>query len=999
MESLTYVELDVPFCSLTYGVAPCRARLTSALDPVAAAFDGTAAYLRRVAGLTGAADSKLFTISAWIRINSTAAQTLIASETALAGGTIRIAAGIAAGGRFYVIGVNSAGTNILDQRSSVLPVGPFIHIIASFDLSNSAKRFIYVDDVSDISQNNTYTNDTIDFTVADWSIGAIADGTAKLGGSVAELWCAPGVYLDLSVTANRRKFVTADIDPVDLGATGNTPTGSDPLVFMSGAIAAWHTNKGTGGGFTLTGTLTADEFGTGSIKCFNSRNTCQSIPTFDPATVTLRFAKPTDYLPREIDCIPSVSEVSFTPATVWLGENLGTRATLQVTFIDHPHSDTGEGYDKYLSERDYDPYSQGTFWGKFRARQPFMRGQAIRWITGLVGDDLADMETRNFIIDSFDGPTPDGKYKILAKDVLKLADGDRSQAPAMSTGFLSADITNSATSATLLPSGIGNSEYPASGFLAIGGNEVVSFTRAADVLTIVRAQLGSVASAHKAQDRVQVVLQYIGEDPADIINDLLVNYAGVDPAYITVADWQTETANFLGTVYTANICEPTSVATLISELVEQAALALWDDNIEQQIRLRVLRGIVTDAATLSPDNTLAGTLTLKEQPEKRLSRVQTRFGQIDPTKPLTNLDNYRSASLVIDTEAETDYGSAAIKTINSRWIPLAGRTVADRLGAIQLGRFRDPPRHVTFATARYAETDAELGQGYRVESFCIQDATGAQDNIPIQVTRLNPGPDRFSVEAEEMLFNAPAADLADRKIIFDANAFGINLRSSHDSIYPAPISGDVVTCTINAGVIIGSLSTVTPAFDIGSWPAGVTLNLVVNGKIQARGGNGRGGAIAATGGAGLPGGVALYTRYAVNLSVASGALWGGGGGGGGGGGHSAGVYFGGGGGGGGGAGFPGGDGGPAGSGSPTGGQVGSGGAETVGGVGGSAQFGAGAGGHGGAPGVNGLAGDNASGAYGFGAGGAGGTAGAAIDGVSLITVITGPGDIQGTQIN
>jgi hypothetical protein len=726
---------------------------------------------------------------------------------------------------------------------------------------------------------------------------------------------------------------------------------------------------------------------TGTIKCFNCRATCQDIANFDPEDVTLRFAKTANYLPREIECIPSIDAVSYTPATISLGKNLGTRATLSVAFKDHPHSDTGDGYDKYLLERTYDPYSQGTYWGKFRARQPFLRGQPVRWITGLLGDSIDDMETRHFVIDSFDGPTPDGKYTINAKDVLKYADGDRAQAPELSNGFLSADITISATSAALLPSGIGNEEYPASGYLNIGGNEIVSFTRSGDALTIVRGQVGTTATTHKAQDRCQLVLRYVGQDVAVIINDLLTTYAGVPSSYITLADWQSETSSFLGTVYTANICEPTSVKNLIDELIEQAALAIWDDNLTQKIRFQVLRGVLTDADTFTPDNTIEKSLTIKEQPETRLSRVQIYFGQKDPTKPLSNVDNYRSTSLVIDEDAEDDYGSAAIKTIYSRWIPEAGRSIADRLGAIILGRFRDPPRRLTFATARYAETDVDAGQGYRVESFCVQDATGAQSDIPIQVTRLNPGPDRFSVEAEEMLWSAPDADLSNRLIIIDANINNINLRTSHDSIYPAPISGDEITCTINSGVIVGSDSTVTPSLDIGTWTSGVTINLVVLGRVEGRGGNAGGGGNFSSGTQGLVGGPALYTRYPINLEVVSGQIWGGGGGGGGG----AGRPYGGGGGGGAGK-QPGVRGnGPDSATDGTDGEFDVGGAPGL-------PLGDGSGGAGGAGGNPGLPGSPGISRSPF-SGGAGGASGSAIDGASYVTVASGPGDIRGSQIN
>jgi len=574
---------------------------------------------------------------------------------------------------------------------------------------------------------------------------------------------------------------------------------------------------------------------TGTAKCFNTRNTCQDIDNFLSADVTWRFAKPASYLPTDIDIIAqSILDIAYTPATISLGKDLGTRATLTVTFRDHPHSDTGPGFDKYLAERDYDPYSRGTFWGKFRARQPFVRGLELRWITGLLGDDLADMETRYFVVDSFDGPTPEGKYTLVAKDVLKFADGDRAQAPVLSNGFLAADITAAATAATLLPSGIGNAEYPASGWLNVGGNEVVSFSRSGDALTMVRGQLGTTASTHKAQDRCQLVLRYAGEDVANIVNDLLLNYTDTPAEYITLANWTAETAAYLGTVYTATICEPTSVKTLLSELAEQAGLAIWDDNVAQQLRLKVLHGVLTDADTFTPGNTIEKTLTIKEQPDQRVSRVQVYFGQKDPTKPLSNLDNYRSTSLTIDDESELAYGSQAIKTITSRWIPEAGRTVADRLGGIIIGRFRDPPRRLTFATSRYAGTDVELGDGYRVESTCVQDATGAQADIAIQTTRVNPGPDRFTVEAEEALWSAPAVDLSARQIIFDANNFNLNLRTSHDSIYPVPVSGDEVTFTVNAGVTIGSVSTSLPAIDVGGWPAGVVVHVVVNGRVRCQ---------------------------------------------------------------------------------------------------------------------------------------------------------------------
>lgn len=1003
-KSLTYIEVDVPFCSLTYGVAPCRARLISANDPVAASSDGTSTnYMKRGAGLTGAADGKTVTFSGWIRKHADVGSGghVISGTTTLNGSTYRFAVVLSADDCITFFGYNSAGAVILDARSNnIIPVGPWVHVLASFDLNSGSGCQIYVNDVSDVfTPVATFSNQAVDFTVADWGVAALPSGLGKLDVSLADLWLAPGVFLDLSVTANRRKFIDADLNPVSLGATGNTPTGTAPLVFLSGDLAAWHTNKGTGGGFTMTGALTADEFGTGAAKCFNSIKTCQSRDTFDPDDVTLRFAKDTAYLlDTGIDCLPYISDLSFTPATISLGENLGTRATLQVTFTDHPHTDTGEGFDKYRTERDYDPYSQGTFWGKFRARQPFLRGRAIRWITGVVGDDLADMTTRHYFIDSFDGPTPEGKYTLVAKDLLKFADGDRAQAPALSNGFLVADITNSATAATLSPAGIGNAEYEAAGYATIGGNEVVFYTRTGDALVLDRAEYNTVGVAHKAQDRVQRALPFTADDAANIVYDLLTGFAGIDPSYIDVNAWQQETAAYLGSVYTGLVCEPTSVATLCAEIVKQAGLCVWWDDIDQQLRLRVLRGIVTDAATFTPENTLKGSLRLKEQPATQITRCRVYFGQVDPTKPLSNLDNYRSTSEVIDDEAEADYGSVVVETILSRLIPALGRSVADRLAGIRLGRFRDPPRLVSFDTMRYAETDVELAGGYRVESFCVQDATGAQSDIPIQVTRLNPGPDKFSVEAQEMLFSAPAVDLTNRLVTVDADNLNINLRTAHDSLYPPAAAGDTVTCVIYSGVVVGSVSAALPALDIGSWPVGVNIILQLFGTLQGRGGGGgKGGSNPGSGGfPGTLGGPALYTRFPIDLEFPVGSkLWGGGGGGGGGG-----ARLGGGGGGGGGMGKNPGNGNNGGTGPDGDGGFGT--AATfssvgAGGAGGGSSLPGGAGGPGGGPGLVGSNGVTVPGAGG--APGVGGAAGAAIDGDSFVTTTISGGDLRGPTIN
>lgn len=704
---------------------------------------------------------------------------------------------------------------------------------------------------------------------------------------------------------------------------------------------------------------------TGTDKCFNSLATCQDTENIDLQTVTWRFAAPATYLPRDIDIVsPSVISVDFSPAVVSLGENLGQRASLKVTLRDHPHSDAGAGFDKYYAERSYNPFEQGTLWGKFRARQPFLRGAALRWINGFVGDDIANMETRHFFIESFDGVKTDGTFTINAKDTLKFLDGDRAQAPVLSNGFLVSPIDDNDLSATLSPAGIGNSEYPASGHVNIGGNEVCSFTRSGDVLTIVRAQHGTTASAHAAQDRVQLCIVYDAIDPASIINHLITTYTDTPEGYVPLAEWQTETNNNLNRLYSAVITEPTAVNKLVSELVQQGPLAIWDDNVAQQLRLQVLRGIPTSAELFDEPHVIANTFAVSDQPEKRVSQVWVYFGQIDPTKRVDDPDNYRSVSRSIDEDAEANFGAAAIYKIFARWIPQLGSTIADTLGTKVLSRYTTAPRKFSFEVFRHTSQIAPvLGGGYRFEWWNLQEPNGAGENVPIQVTRLLPTPASWKVDAEEMLFSAPADDLTNRQIVIDSNINDVNLKDVHDSLFPELEIGQTVTCTVAAGVIVGSTNVSIPAFDVGTWDGSPTLNVIVIGRIQGKGGNG-----ATAPAAGQSGGVALFTTEAINLTDTDGEIWGGGGGGGavtgGGGGGGAGQLPGSGGGG----AFP-----------------GNAGTTEAGGAGGVAFLTAGTGG---GPGLAGQAATSA-----------GGSPGLAIDGISNVTTIGVAGDRRGGTAN
>src|SRR5690606_22025857 len=144
----------------------------------------------------------------------------------------------------------------------------------------------------------------------------------------------------------------------------------------------------------------------------------------------------------------------------------------------------------------------------------------------------------------------------------------------------------------------------------------------------------------------------LSQDISVILRDLMVNYASVPSSYIPLSEWQTETTTFLRTLYTADIAEPTAVDTLAKELIRQGALAIWWDDIAQKIRLKVLRQIDTSVAVFDESVITKDSLSIADQPTKRLSQVWTYFGQVNPLKKVDETENYRSCAVVANLERE-----------------------------------------------------------------------------------------------------------------------------------------------------------------------------------------------------------------------------------------------------------------------------------------------------------------------------------------------------------
>lgn len=222
-----------------------------------AQFDGTNDYMQ-TGSLTGAADSKLGLLSFWIRLDGNNGGT---HQIFNADSTGRIIIQRNSSNLFQISAKNAAGTSILNITTvaAYTASATWLHVLSAWNMATAGSASIYVNDVLTYTEV-TFTNDTIDYTTVTTSIGASVTGVNKATACLAELYFAEGQYLDLSVTANRRKFISSGGKPVYLGTTGLLPTGTAPIVFQhlddAEAPADFATNRGTGGNFSITGTLT-----------------------------------------------------------------------------------------------------------------------------------------------------------------------------------------------------------------------------------------------------------------------------------------------------------------------------------------------------------------------------------------------------------------------------------------------------------------------------------------------------------------------------------------------------------------------------------------------------------------------------------------------------------------------------------------------------------------------------------------------------------------------
>lgn len=221
---------------------------------------GASPYLTRGSALTGVSGGKTGLLSFWFR-------------NASAAGAYRnvIAIQSGANNRFFVYfdtvaekltlyGANSSNATILLNltTNTYASMTTWKHALMSWDLAGSRVQ-IYINDVSDAASPTTLTDDTITYSSTALGIGADSIGTAgsKYNGDLADLQVWFNINVDISNASPRRLFINSGLRPVDPRRPAEI-YGPPAILFSGRPATTWHTNKGTGGAYTVgTGALAA----------------------------------------------------------------------------------------------------------------------------------------------------------------------------------------------------------------------------------------------------------------------------------------------------------------------------------------------------------------------------------------------------------------------------------------------------------------------------------------------------------------------------------------------------------------------------------------------------------------------------------------------------------------------------------------------------------------------------------------------------------------------
>lgn len=230
-------------------------------DPVipyvaeAVVFDGST-YLTRNSDFVGNADGRKGTLSFWVKMNGGDGVEHVIWAPANGGGGVGLRRNSANVLEFFAEKSDASGfVFLLRTASQVLAGSGWRHCILAWDTTTLVSNTrAYLDDVSSRTQLSGLVFD-IKYTNSIHRFGGAPSGF--IGDMcISDFYFNNQDFIDPNIESNRRLFIDAAGAPVSLGANGELPSGTPPLIFLSGNSTNFDNNLGSGGSFDqTTGTL------------------------------------------------------------------------------------------------------------------------------------------------------------------------------------------------------------------------------------------------------------------------------------------------------------------------------------------------------------------------------------------------------------------------------------------------------------------------------------------------------------------------------------------------------------------------------------------------------------------------------------------------------------------------------------------------------------------------------------------------------------------------
>jgi len=188
------------------------------------------------------------TVAFWLYENDSWAQLKTIFNARLSGGGISMEVKTYSAGR---IAFNLTGASDFITATDTFTTGQWHHVIWSYKAGSGGWNKISIDGSGSLIDATSLTSATlsIDDTQTYMLVATEDTGSGFFKGDLAYIYINLSTALDLSVQANREKFILAGA-PVNLGADGSTPTGSQPHFYLDGGASM--VNLGTAGSLTAT---------------------------------------------------------------------------------------------------------------------------------------------------------------------------------------------------------------------------------------------------------------------------------------------------------------------------------------------------------------------------------------------------------------------------------------------------------------------------------------------------------------------------------------------------------------------------------------------------------------------------------------------------------------------------------------------------------------------------------------------------------------------------